>query len=399
MITRVTEQMKYSIMTDNLFKVQNKSEKLMEQMASQKRINRPSDDPLGTSTIMDLRSARSSIGYYGKNIESANAWLSVTESKLFSASEILLSAKEISLSQASATATASSRKSAAASISSMIEELRAIANSKFGGRHLFAGTRLGEDPFSAEAGGAVVGAAAASEANVFDGTVVTSGVYAGDGNETHVLRIVSGGGLADATYQVSTDGGRNWDAVRTGLVGDVALGDGVLIRFEETGSSQLAAGDLFSVQNLAAGYCRGNGEEMAVEIGKGNTFRYGISGESVFTDRNGGTVDIFDALNDLQTALEGNDVPGIAAQIDRFQQGYDQVVQAVSRCGSRMMSLQIAKNNYSALDLQLTELLSCAEDVDISALLIEYNSHEIALQACYSMAAQIGNNSIIQFLK
>ena len=399
MITRVTEQMKYFLMTENLFKVQNKNGRLMEQMASQKRINRPSDDPLGTNTVMDLRTMRASLESYGRNIENAKAWLSVTESKLSSAADILLAAKELSLSQSSATASEASRKSAAATVSSTIDALRALANSKFGGRYLFAGSCPDADPFTAVPGAASIGAAEPSAANVFDGDAVTSGTYTADRNKTYAVRIVTGGALAAATYQVSSDGGKTWGAVKAGLVGDVAIGDGVNIRFEETGTEQLTSGDLFSLQALTAGYCRGNGAEPAVEIGKGNTFRYGISGESVFTDRDSGNVDVFTVLDNLKTALESNDATGIASQIDLLQGGYDQIVRSVSRCGSRVEILETAQNNYSALDLQLTELMSNAEDTDVSQLLIEYNSHEIALEACYSMAAQIGNNSIIQFLK
>ncbi len=399
MITRVTEQMKYFLMTENLFKVQNKNGQLMEQMASQKRINRPSDDPLGTSTVLDLRTTRTSLENYGRNIENAESWLSVTESKLSSAADILIEAKGLSLSQSSATASEDSRKSAATSISSLIDELRAIANSKFGGRYLFAGSRADAEPFSTAPGLASIGAAVASDANVFDGTVTASGAYTADRNKTYVVRIAAGGALAATTYQVSSDGGKTWGAVKTGLVGDVAIGDGVNIRFQETGTEQLTGGDLFSVQTLAAGYYQGNGEEAAVEIGKGNTFRYGITGESVFTDANGGSVDVFAVLDDLKTALETNNATGISSQIDLLQEGYDQTTRQVSRCGSRMEILEAARNSYSALDLQLTELMSNAEDTDVSQLLIEYKSHEIALEACYSMAAQIGNNSIIQFLK
>jgi len=399
MISRVTEQMKYSLMTDNLFKVQNRNGQLMEQMASQKRINRPSDDPLGTSTVMDLRTMLASLEKYGRSINNAESWLSVTESRLSSAADLLLEAKELSLSQSSATASEASRKSAAASISSIIDELRSIANSKFGDRYLFAGSRTNADPFSSVAGSATIGAADPSGSNVFDGDAVTSGAYTADSNKTYAVRIVAGGALAAATYQISSDGGKTWGAVNAGLVGDVAIGDGVNIRFEETGTEQLTSGDLFTVQALTAGYYRGNGEEPAVEIGKGNTFRYGITGESLFTDKDGGNVDIFTVLNNLKTALETNNATGISNQINLLQTGYDQVVRGVSRCGSRVDVLEAARNSYSALDLQLTGLMSNAEDTDVSQLLIEYNSHEIALEACYSMAAQIGNNSIIQFLK
>ena len=68
MITRVTESMKYSLMTGNLNNVQNKYNDLLEKLSSQKRINQPSADPLGTSRVMDYRDSLSSIEQYKNNI-------------------------------------------------------------------------------------------------------------------------------------------------------------------------------------------------------------------------------------------------------------------------------------------------------------------------------------------
>jgi len=47
MVTRVTENMKYSLLTSNLSSVQDRCSELMLQLSTQKRINRPSDDPRG----------------------------------------------------------------------------------------------------------------------------------------------------------------------------------------------------------------------------------------------------------------------------------------------------------------------------------------------------------------
>ena len=58
---RITNNMRYSSIVDNLSRAQNKYSSLMEQMSSQKKINRPSDDPVGTTRVLDYRSVRESI--------------------------------------------------------------------------------------------------------------------------------------------------------------------------------------------------------------------------------------------------------------------------------------------------------------------------------------------------
>jgi len=42
---RVTENMKYNSTLDSLFTAQSQYTSLLEKMATQKRVNRPSDDP------------------------------------------------------------------------------------------------------------------------------------------------------------------------------------------------------------------------------------------------------------------------------------------------------------------------------------------------------------------
>jgi flagellin-like hook-associated protein FlgL len=44
-------------------------------------------------------------------------------------------------------------------------------------------------------------------------------------------------------------------------------------------------------------------------------------------------------------------------------------------------------------------MMSDTEDADITQLSIAYQSQQIALQASYSMAAQISKNTIMNFLK
>jgi len=107
-------------MTDNLFKVQNSYNELMEKMASQKTINRPSDDPLGMSRILTYRKSQASAKQYSENIDSSKAWITMTESKLTGANDLLVRAKEIALSQTTATASAETREIAAVEVQQLI---------------------------------------------------------------------------------------------------------------------------------------------------------------------------------------------------------------------------------------------------------------------------------------
>ena len=65
-------------------------DKLSNQMSSQKKINRPSDDPVVAIRALRLRSNVTEITqYYSKNIPDASSWLKVTEDAISNLSQII----------------------------------------------------------------------------------------------------------------------------------------------------------------------------------------------------------------------------------------------------------------------------------------------------------------------
>ena len=400
MAIRVSENMKYNTMVNNLFRAQDSYNAAMEKMASQKKINRPSDDPVGMSRILSLRKSRASVEQYRRNIDGCNSWIEITESKLSSVDDLLVNAQEIAIAQSTATASAETRSISAVAVQQIMDEMLSLANSKYGDRYLFSGTRMDEEPFSSSESAATIGPAVAADGNVFDGTVASGGgPYTGSVNKTYVVKIIDSGAFGTATYQVSSDGGKNWSSTDTiPAGGTITLGDGIDLSFT-AGSNDLTTNDIFYVHASAPGYYNGNGEELSVEIGKDTPFDYSISGESVFTDNGGGNVDIFKVLNDLKSSLEANDPDGIAAQLDNLQKASEQVNENIARCGARMNRLEIAENNMADLDFNLTKLISNTEDADISEIATELAMKEIALKASYATASKIENLTILDFLK
>jgi flagellar hook-associated protein 3 FlgL len=402
MISRVTENIKFNMINNNLFNVESQYGKIMEKLSTQKNINRPSDDPIGTNTVLDFRTSKAAIEQYKSNIDDVKGWINLTETKLSSISDIIIQASEIALSQGSATASSETRKIAAETLSPLIDEIRSLANSKYGDSYLFGGSITDTTPFSDTYSVASVGAALAAPANNFDGTVVSGGAYTGTANKTYVVKIVNGGTLptlADATYQISADSGQTWGAVQADLSAPVVLGDGITMTFSDTGARHLATNDIFKVSGYAAGHYRGNSDQMSVEIGKNNDFEHNIAGSHVFTSQTGGSADLFQHLHDLKTALENDNAAGIRAQIDNLNNARTQVIQYQAQSGSKINSLETTKNNHEDLELQITSMMSQVEDADVTKLITEFQMKQIAMKASYSMAAQIGRMTILDYLK
>ena len=400
MITRVTDKMKYDLLNNSVYNTQSQYGEIMEKMASQKQVNKPSDDPIGMGKILDYRTVKAQISSYEGNIESSKSWLSATESSLTNVNDILTKIKETAVAQASATASAQTRQIAADSLQPLIDQVRSLANSKFGNRYLFSGTRIDTEPFAATSSAARIDTAVSASGNTFDGTVTSGGAYTGIVNNTYAVKIITGGTLAASTYQISTDGGKTWGATQPagGLSGPVTVGDGIDLTFA-AGTVDMAANDIFYVHGYAPGYYNGNGEELSNEVGMGVTSNYSVTGEAAFTNQGQGTVDIFRVLDDLKTTLENNDADGIRSQLDFLDKAGDQINRYTAQCGTRTNGLDASNTALQDMDTRLTGLTSNIEDADMAALITEYQKKQLALQATYKMAWDMGSISILNFLK
>ncbi|HVO65636.1 MAG TPA: flagellar hook-associated protein FlgL [Syntrophales bacterium] len=399
MITRVSDNMKFDLLNNSMSGIQLQYNDLMEKLSTQKQVNRPSDDPLGMGKILDYRSALAQITNYKGNIDSSKSWLSSVESNLSHVSDILTSIKSTAISQASATASASTRQIAADSLQPLIDEIRSLANTKFGNRYFFSGTRTDTEPFS-ETASAVsrIDTPVAATGNTFDGTVTSGGAYTGTANKTYAVKIITGGTLAASTYQISADGGKTWGAVQTNLSAPVTIGDGIQLTFT-AGATNPVSNDIFYVHAYAPGYYNGNGEELSSEVSNGVTINYSITGEEVFTNQGKGTVDIFKVLDDLKTALVNNDANGITSQLDLLDQAGAQISRYVGQCGTRTNGLDASSSALDDMNTRLTSLKSNIEDADVAKLATEFQMKQLALEATYKMAGDLGSMSIIGFLK
>ena len=286
---RVTDTMRYNTAISNIFNTQAQYNDISEKLASQKNVNRASDDPVAATKIIEIRRDKAANEQYKQNMDSANSWITATESNLLSAYDLLVNAQEIAVGQSTATASESTRKIMAQNVQSLIDEMGRLANAKLGDRYLFSGSRDDVAPFSTVPLAATIEAAAAADDNTFQGTVISSGTYTGSSNKTYVIKITDvtsvGEFLGEAEYQSSTDGGKTWSAAATlPAGGSVNLGDGVTLTFDDLGGTEgFGMNDIFYVNAIAPGYYRGNDGNLSMPISRGTSIDYNIKGSDAFT--------------------------------------------------------------------------------------------------------------------
>ena len=145
---RVTNKLMAATVNSHLFKSTEQLLKIQNMISSGKRINKPSDDPIGIGNVLDYRKTISSIDQYLKNIGHGNSWLNITDSTLGSVDNLLISAKEVAVDQSTETSSAETRAISAEKIENIYDQILQLANTKFGNSYIFSGYSSDTAPFS-----------------------------------------------------------------------------------------------------------------------------------------------------------------------------------------------------------------------------------------------------------
>ena len=139
---RVTNNMMLRNTTSNINNNKYSVNSLNNQMSSQKKISRPSEDPVVAIRALRLRSNLSEINqYYEKNIPDADAWLNVTETALENMKTILSDIRTQCTYGASDQLKAEDRKTILTQLESLRKQIYSEGNSDYAGRTVFTGYR------------------------------------------------------------------------------------------------------------------------------------------------------------------------------------------------------------------------------------------------------------------
>ena len=148
---RVTNKIIAAQIKDTISRNTQRLQKSQASIASGKRINKPSDDPIGTIQAIKQRARIDRIDQFTRNIDDGLGSLNRTDTVLGEVRNQLVRAKEIALAQANSTADASVRASAAKEVAVILEDIVSLANTEFSGRFIFAGRKTQTQPFELDA--------------------------------------------------------------------------------------------------------------------------------------------------------------------------------------------------------------------------------------------------------
>lgn len=137
---RVTNSMIMNNTASNMNTNKTNVDTLNTQMSTQKKINRPSDDPVIAIRALRLRSSLSEIDqYYEKNIPDAESWLEATETGLKNMQEIITEIYKQCVNGATDTLTEEDRNTILVNLQQMRDQVYAEGNADYAGRSVFTG--------------------------------------------------------------------------------------------------------------------------------------------------------------------------------------------------------------------------------------------------------------------
>ena len=119
------------------------------QISTGERIERPSDDPFGTSQVLGFDAQIADVEQYQDNVDDAMGFLDTADAALDGVGKALERIRQLVVQASSETNDASARASIAAEITQLKEAVRDSINGQFGDRYMFSGTATGTEPYPA----------------------------------------------------------------------------------------------------------------------------------------------------------------------------------------------------------------------------------------------------------
>ncbi|AJY74516.1 flagellar hook-associated protein FlgL [Paenibacillus beijingensis] len=153
MAFRVTQGMMHSQLIRNLNTNMGKMSDQQDQISTGRKINKPSDDPVGITYGLRYRTEIASNEQYKRNVDSAQSWLDFNDSQLDQATKIMQRINELSVQASTGTNTQTSLNSIKSEVDILKQQMVDVANSNFNGKYVFNGQKFDQIPFDKSSAG------------------------------------------------------------------------------------------------------------------------------------------------------------------------------------------------------------------------------------------------------
>ncbi|MGC3979877.1 MAG: flagellar hook-associated protein FlgL [Steroidobacteraceae bacterium] len=378
---------------------QTELSKTQTEVSSGKRVNKPSDDPVAMTRILQLEQQKAANTQFASNSAAATTRLNLEEQALADTETAIQRVYELTVQANSSGLNASDRDSIVTELKSLKSQLVDLANRKdTNNEYLFSGYASGTQPFTLDSAGNV----AYSGATATRSLQVSSSQYVSDGDAGNsvFMNIASGNGLF-ASSATSTNTGTG---VINGSIADRSawVADDYTLSFNggnwtvtDSSNNTVATGAY-----TAGAAINFNGAQLTVTGTPAD-------GDS-FTIANSSNEDIFTTIDKLTAAISApQDTDAQKAQyqnslnaaMTQLEQAETHTLSVRTSVGVRLSSLQTIDTTREDTLANITVALSGLQDSDYAAAVSRLSQQYVGLQAAQQSYAKIAQLSLFNYIK
>ena len=377
---------------------------LQNQMLTQKKYLRPSDNPAAMSRALNLEQTSSQTNQFQENITVAENRISLEETILQDVTLLLQRVKDLTIQGNNSSLPDESRHAIASEVRERISELVSLANTvDANGDYLFAGHQGQQQPFTT---------------STYDGTSHIN--FAGDQGSRFIQ-------VSESKQVQTSDSGFDIffkSASSSALISEAVLantGNGTLSPsyiFDPTQSTgdnyriDFTSATTFDVIDETSGSTVQSGNYVAGSSIEFDGIRTAINGSPATGDqflvRSGRQQNIFLTMEKLAATLEttaatpADDAKTSAAMgqvIDDLGNALDNVTNFRTRTGGRLNSLESQRKQNEAYEIQTQKTLSDLTDLDYMAAITQLQFQMFSLEAAQASFARIEGATLFSYLR
>ncbi len=332
---RVTDNTNYGVVRDSISRSKGRLENLQMETATLKKLNRPSDDPVGAAKVLEVRTDKVNNEQFQVNARLAQAFLDNTDHALSELSEIVMRAKEIAINQSSsASSTPETRLGVSEEVNQLYQRAVSTANRRIGDRYLFGGYRTTVPPVDAE------------------------GAYRGDDGEMMV------------------EVGR-----------EVFLGVNIP-GHEVFNTNPATAADRKAFEKPPGGQAPANRTPAATDASAQASAPSGPQ-----------NVNLFQQLKALKTGLLTGDVSIVRDSMDGLDSLLGKVVATRAKIGARIQSIEGNMSALDRHDITNAQLTSTIEDADMTRVVSDLAKEETVFKSSLASSKHLIQPTLLDFLR
>ena len=415
---RITNNMLVNNMMNNISTNLGRMQKYQNQLASGKKIQVPSDDPIVAARALKYRTDVSELGQFSRNLNDATSWMDMTESTLGNIGDVLQRTRELAVQASNGTNNADDTQKIAKEVDQLRTQAIHLANSTYAGRYIFSGYKtdkklINDDGTFAtsvantEAIRYEIGIGDSIDINVPGGDMFNNGTdAAGDtfsslsGNNPITFPVTITTGTNDS-LGINVDGEAVTATIPAGNYSDLASLANVVQTAVNVGTLTSADINVSVVGNSLSFRSGSAGANSSISIvaTSNAAVTLGVDAITSTPSQTGQKGKLMQDFDSLLTAMNTGDNATISKLIGDLDDDMNNMLRIRADVGARQNRLELTGNRLENDNLNFTKLMSDNEDVDMSETIMNLQNEENVYKASLAGGAKIIQPSLVDFLR